>query len=207
MMLNPHRKPSIAGTVLLVALALAVPAGPTYSMSTIRSWVNKVRPGTFPELEVGAKQPPKPADGTRPTGEAFTDTERQILLSLMERKRQLDDRELTLNQREEQLRQLRDNVQNQVAELKRLQQEIEASMDAKKTQDAENLNKVVTLYNGMDPKKTAEKFRALEPKIAVQILMAMNQRKAAQLMEELPPEHAKRITEEIVRRAPASPAK
>ncbi|MBI4084236.1 MAG: hypothetical protein HY423_16645 [Candidatus Lambdaproteobacteria bacterium] len=207
MMLKPHGKSRIAGTVLLVALALAMPAGPTYSMSTIKTWVNKVRPGTFPELDVGGKQPPRPADGRRPTGEAFTDTERQILLSLMERKRQLDDRELTLNQREEQLRQLRDNVQNQVAELKRLQQEIEASMDAKKAQDAENLNKVVNLYNGMDPKKTAEKFRALDPKIAVQILMAMNQRKAAQLMEELPPEHAKRITEEIVRRAPASPAK
>jgi flagellar motility protein MotE (MotC chaperone) len=134
--------------------------------------------------------------------EALTDTERQILLSLNERKRQLDQRDLLLNQREEQLRALRDNIQRQVKELKRLQAKIEASMDAKKSQDAENLNKVVGLYNGMDPKKSAGKFATLDSKVAVQILLGMNQRKAAAVLEELPPDVAKRITEQIVSKVP-----
>ena len=122
----------------------------------------------------------------------------------MERKRQLDERDSLLNQREEQLRVLRDNIQHQVSELKRLQGEIEASMEAKKTLDAENLKKVVVLYNGMDPKKAAQRFQALEPRVAMQILMAMNQRKAAQVLQELPPDNAKRITEEIVRKVPVA---
>ncbi len=107
-----------------------------------------------------------------------------------------------MNQREEQLRALRDNIQQQVTELKRLQTEIEASMEAKKAQDAENLQKVVNLYNGMDPKRAAEKLEQLEPKWAVQILTGMNQRKAAQLLEALPVESAKRITEAIVSKVP-----
>lgn len=191
------------GLALMLAVSFtALPARHGYSMDQIRSLVNRVRPGTFPELETGKKMPPKPEEEARPEREALTETERQILLSLMERKRKLDDRDTLLNQREEQLRALRDNVQLQVAELKRLQSEIEASMEAKKAQDAENLKKVVNLYNGMDPKKAAQKLESLEPKVAVQILMGMNQRKAARLLEELPPDNAKRITEAIVSKVP-----
>lgn len=186
----------------LIFLFVAAPAGPVYSMSQIKSWVNKVRPGTFPELEAEKEQENGTDKGKPKSQEALTETERQILLSLNERKRQLDQRDLLLNQREEQLRALRDNIQHQVTQLKRLQGEIEASMEAKKAQDAENLKKVVNLYNGMDPKKAAGKFEKLEPKIAVMILLDMNQRKAAALMEELPPDIAKRITEEIVRKVP-----
>ena len=191
---------AIAAVFFLVAAA----PGPGYSMSKIKTWVNKVRPGTFPELEAEKTKEPSSAQPSEKAREALTDSERQILLSLMERKRQLDERDLLLNQREEQLRVLRDNIQHQVAELKRLQGEIEASIEARKALDAENLNKVVNLYNGMDSKRAAEKFQTLDPKVAVRILLGMNQRKAAALLEELPPAQAKRITEEIVSRAPGT---
>ena len=187
---------------LTVIFAVDLTPRPSFGMDTIRGLVNRILPGTFPELEAGkdAKQPA--AAEEPPEARALTDNERQILLSLMDRKRQLDERETSLNQREEQLRQLRDNIQHQISELRKIQQEIETGMDAKKSLDAENLNKVVGLYDGMDPKKSAQKFQTLDPKVAVQILMAMNQRKAAQLLEELPPAKAKEITEAIVRKAP-----
>ena len=189
-------------TVFLLLFFISEPARPGYSMSQIKSWVNKVRPGTFPELDASKEAPAEATKVQKTRQEALTDTERQILLSLNERKRQLDERDLLLNQREEQLRALRDNIQRQVKELKRLQVKIEASMDAKKSQDAENLNKVVGLYNGMDPKKSAGKFATLDSKVAVQILLGMNQRKAAAVLEELPPDVAKRITEQIVSKVP-----
>ena len=192
----------IPATIFFMILFVSAPARPGYSMSQIKSWVNKVWPGTFPELETGKEAPAEAPEVQKSSQEALTETERQILLSLNERKRQLDQRDLLLNQREEQLRALRDNIQHQVTELKRLQAQIEASMEAKKAQDAENLKKVVGLYNGMDPKKSAEKFETLDSKVAVQILLAMNQRKAAQLLEALPPNIAKRITEEIVSKVP-----
>ena len=191
---------------LLVAAAVIctvdLSARPSFGMDTIRGLVNRIRPGTFPELEAEKEAKPQAAPDERPEQRALTENERQNLLSLMDRKRQLDERETSLNQREEQLRQLRDNIQHQISELRKIQQEIEAGMDAKKALDAENLNKVVGLYDGMDPKKSAQKFQSLDPKVAVQILMAMNQRKAAQLLEELPPAKAKEITEAIVRKAP-----
>jgi flagellar motility protein MotE (MotC chaperone) len=187
---------------LLIAFLVCLPARPGFGMSQIRGLVNKIRPGTFPELEAEKEAKPEAAPEERPQERALTENERQILLSLMERKRLLDERETSLNQREEQLRALRDNIQHQIAELRKIQLEIEAGMDAKKALDADNLKKVVSLYDGMDPKKSAQKFQTLDPKVAVQILMAMNQRKAAQLLEELPPQKAKEITEAIVRKAP-----
>ena len=93
---------SIAAIFLIFALAF--PAGPVYSMSRIKTWVNKVRPGTFPELEAGKKKAAEPTEAAGPAREALTETERQILLGLKERKRQLDERDLLLNQRAEQLR-------------------------------------------------------------------------------------------------------
>lgn len=189
--------------VALLALALvAMPARHGYSMDQIRSMVNWVWPGTLPELEADKSPKKKPPPVQRSRTEALTKTERSILLSLMERKRQLDERDTLLNQREEELRAMRDNIQQQVDELNRLQKKIEASIEAKKTQDAENLQKVVNLYNGMDPKKAAEKLEAFDYKVAAQILMGMKQRRAAQLLEELPPDKAKRITESIVSKVP-----
>lgn len=171
-------------------------------MDQIRSLVNRVRPGTFPELESGKEQQKPSPPAQRPRTEALTKTEREILLGLMERKRQLDERDTLLNQREEELRAMRDNIQLQVDELNRLQAQIEASIEAKKAQDAENLKKVISLYDGMDPVKAAQKLEAFDAKVAAQILMGMRRRKAAQLLEQLPPDKAKRITEAIVTKTP-----
>lgn len=200
-----RKKIQLLGLSLLLAFTLVtLPPRHGYSMDQIRTLVNRIRPGTFPELDSGKKKQTQSEPTDKRGSEALTETERQILLSLMERKRQLDERDTLLNQREEQLRALRDNVQQQVGELKRLQTDIEASMEAKKAQDAENLTKVVNLFNSMDSTKAAEKLDSLEPKYAVQILMGMKQRKAAQLLERLSPENAKRITEAIVSKSPPS---
>jgi flagellar motility protein MotE (MotC chaperone) len=203
-MMLSHKAIVAALALVLATVLISAPARHGYSMDQIRSLVNRIRPGTFPELEAGKQAQTLPAVREAPKREALTDTERQILLNLMERKRQLDERDTLLNQREEQLRALRDNVQQQVTELKRLQSDIEASMEAKKAQDAENLQKVVNLYNGMDPIKAAEKLASLEPKVAVQIVMGMNQRKAAQVLQALPADKAKRITEAIVNKVPVA---
>ena len=184
---------------LFLALGMAnLPARHAYGMSQLKTWVNKVRPGTFPEMESGKKPQSTPGEAAVEEDKELTETERKILLSLMERKRQLDERDTLLNQREEQLRVMRDNVQQQIAKLERLQSDIEASMEAKRQQDAENLQKVVNLYNGMDPRKAAQKLEKLEPTVAMKVLVGMNQRKAARVLEELPPDSAKRITEAIV---------
>lgn len=200
-----HRKLWIPlACIVTIIIFTTLPPRPGFGMSQVRGLVNQIRPGTFPELESGKAAEQEEMESVRPEERALTDNERQILLSLMERKRQLDERETLLNQREEQLRALRDNIQHQIAELRKVQEEIETGMDARKALDANNLNKVVSLYDGMDPKKSADKFQTLDPKVAVQILLAMNQRKAAKLLEELSPEKAKEITEAIVRRKPPS---
>lgn len=192
---------------IVVAMAitlLAMPARHGYSMDQIRSLANWIRPGVWPDPEAKKPSRPKAPPAQRSRTEALNPEERKILLKLLERKRRLDERDTLLNQREEELRAMRDNIQQQVDELNRLQTRIEASIEAKKTQDAANFKKVITLYDGMDPKIAAQKLEILDAKIAAQILMGMNKRKAARLLEALPPDMAKRITETIVRKEPAT---
>lgn len=193
------------GIVLVMAMTmLAAPARHGYSMNQIRSLANWIWPGVWPESETKKQAKPKPPPPQRSRTEALTLEERKILLRLLDRKRRLDERDTLLNQREEELRAMRDNIQHQVDELNRLQTRIEASIEAKKTQDAENLKKVISLYNGMDPKIAAQKLETFDSKMAADILLGMNQRKAARLLEALPPDKAKRITETIVRKEPAT---
>ncbi|MDH4121330.1 MAG: hypothetical protein OEV94_06470 [Deltaproteobacteria bacterium] len=178
-------------------------------MSQIKTWVNKVRPGTFPDMESGkpleAPQQDQPLTEQEEEDKLFTETERTILLRLMERKRQLDERESMLNQREEQLRALRDTIQNQISAQKKIQQEIEAGIEAKKALDDANLKRMVALFDKMDAKKGADKLQALEPRYAAGILMSMNQRKASAVLGEMPADKARLITEEIVRKGPSKP--
>ena len=188
----------------MAMILLTMPARHSYSMNQIRSLANWIWPGFWPESETKKQSKPKPPPAQRSRTVALTPEERKILLRLLERKRGLDERDTLLNQREEELRAMRDNIQQQVDELNRLQTRIEASIEAKKTQDAENFKKVITLYDGMDPKIAAQKLEKLDTKIAAQILMGMKIRKAARLLEALPPDMAKRITETIVRKEPAT---
>ena len=90
------------GAIIFLIFAVTAPVGPVYGMSQIKSLANRIRPGTFPELESEKKTSAEAADAAAAESPALTDTEKQILLSLKERKRFLDQRDLLLNQREEQ---------------------------------------------------------------------------------------------------------
>ncbi len=91
-------------TIILIVLFVSAPARPGYSMSQIKSWVNKVWPGTFPELEAGKEAPSEASKVQKSSQEALTDTERQILLSLNERKRQLDQRSISSRRSDQPMR-------------------------------------------------------------------------------------------------------
>lgn len=62
----------VFGLAAMLAVTLtAVPARHGYSMDQIRSLVNKIRPGTFPELETGQKQAPTTQTSKASRGESL----------------------------------------------------------------------------------------------------------------------------------------
>ncbi len=192
----------ILACAMLVLGFLLISSTPrhSYGMSQLKQLVNKVRPNTFPDLQKRkqeqAEQPSEPSPSLEEA--ALTETEKQILLNLQARKGRLDVRETLINQREEQLRTLRDNLQQETANLTKLQEEVEASIDAKKAQDAKNLRKVVQLYDGMDPVKAADRLGQLEPRLATQILVRMNPRKASRALEALSPQASQKIVQRLL---------
>ena len=193
--------------LLLGALTSGSPT-PALALPTLKTWINRFLPGTFPIEEPRSETPvveaPTPSiPAPAPQNNApLTQTERRILTSLMERKQQLDVREGLLSQREEQLRLLQDNVQQQIGELRTLQDEIEQRIAERRSLDAQQLQQIVRLYEGMEPRLAADRMATLAPRVAVAILLEMNQRKASALLQALPAEQVKRITERIVDRGP-----
>ena len=192
------------GCALLVVCFFVLITTPrhSYGMAQLKQLVNKVRPNTFPDLEKMKReeaQAPEPSPSLQEA--VLTETEKQILLNLQVRKQRLDERETLINQREEQLRALRDNLQRETANLTKLQEDVEASIDAKKAQDAENLRKVVKLYDGMNPVRAADKLGQLEPRLATQILVRMNPRKASKALEALSPQASQKIVQRLLNKS------
>ncbi|MFI5401158.1 MAG: hypothetical protein ACHQZQ_08930, partial [SAR324 cluster bacterium] len=51
----------LSGTAVLAVALVAAPARYGFGMSKLKSWVNTVKPGTFPDMESASKTEEKPA--------------------------------------------------------------------------------------------------------------------------------------------------
>ena len=109
----------------------------------------------------------------------FTDTEQKILTKLAERQKILDARRIELDRRENKLKTLQEDIQLQVTQLEKLQQEIETDIEKKKKQDDSQLEKAVALYSKMDAATAAQSITKLDQGIAVTILKQMKEKQAS----------------------------
>jgi flagellar motility protein MotE (MotC chaperone) len=123
----------------------------------------------FEEEEVKKKKKPR----------NFTETEQKILTSLSERQKLLNARSLELDRRENKLKSLQEDIQQQVTQLEKLQLAIKKDIEKKKIQDDSQLEKAVALYSKMDAATAAESISKLDRGIAVNILKQMKEKQAS----------------------------
>ena len=109
----------------------------------------------------------------------FTETEQKILTRLAEQQKLLSVRSLELDRRENQLKSLQEDIQQQVTQLEKLQQKIERDIEKKKNQDDSQLEKAVALYSKMDAATAAQSITKLDQGIAVNILKQMKEKQAS----------------------------
>ena len=101
----------------------------------------------------------------------LTATERQVLTRLVEQQENLERRGRDLDRRETQLQALQEDVQRQIVQLERIQQDIEQSIETKKAQDIEQLEKAVSFYTRMDPAAAALSISNLDIKKLIELLV------------------------------------
>ena len=138
------------------------------------------------------------ADAKKPL--RLTATERQILTRLVEQQEALGRRGRDLDRRETQLQALQEDVQRQIVQLERIQLDIEQSIETKKAQDIEQLEKAVSFYTRMDPTAAALSIANLDQKTAVNILMRMKDKQASAVLESMTAERSSELIDSIARK-------
>jgi flagellar motility protein MotE (MotC chaperone) len=127
-------------------------------------------------------------------------TQEEILLfsSLEERKRQLDQREKSLKQLEQELIKQRDQLQAKVKKLESLRSGISEKLEQQVAQDEEKVNKLVAVYSSMKPAQAAKVIEKIDETLAIKVIARMKKKSAAEILNLLEPEKAKRISEKYV---------
>ena len=138
------------------------------------------------------------ADAKKPL--RLTATERQILTRLVEQQEALERRGRDLDRRETQLQALQEDVQRQIVQLERIQLDIEQSIETKKAQDIEQLEKAVSFYTRMDPGAAALSIANLDQKTAVNNLMRMKDKQASAVLESMTAERSSELIDSIARK-------
>ena len=127
----------------------------------------------------------------------FTQSEKEILTSLLEHQKRLQLKEQELEQREVQLKSLQEDIQRQIAQLEKLQLNIEKDIEAKKILDSDQFNKAVSFYAKMDSAKAALSIAQLNARTATQILMKLKDKKSSEILSSMPPEKAAQLIQGI----------
>jgi flagellar protein FlbB len=98
------------------------------------------------------------------------------------KRQQLDQREAALRAKEEEVARLSSTLDARVAELNAAKKGIEASLTAKKSQDAERYRKMVKIYKGLKPDQAGALLNKLDEKMVIEMLNQMDQKTAVRVI-------------------------
>lgn len=139
------------------------------------------------------------------TGPVYTAEELAVLQALGERRAELDARDQELEARERQLAVAEARIDQKIAELAALQQQIEALLLEYDSQEDEQLMSLVKIYETMKPKDAAPIFNTLDMEILLEIISRMSNIRSAPILAQMDPLRAQQVTEELARRMQERP--
>lgn len=121
------------------------------------------------------------------------------LASLLHQQRQsLSAREASLALREEQLRQVRQEVEQRLRELQALQSRILEAIEEEKRIKSENQRHLAATLEAMPPDKAARLLEKMEEEVAVQLLRRLKGKEAGAILTSLSPDKAARLSQRLL---------
>jgi flagellar motility protein MotE (MotC chaperone) len=124
----------------------------------------------------------------------FSETQQTVLKELKIRREELDGRETRINQHEALLKVTERRIEEKIAELNELKQEIEDLLGTQSKEEEARLQSLVKIYSGMKPKGAAAIFDNLDMKILIQVVGRMSERKTAPIMASMNIQKAQELT-------------
>jgi flagellar motility protein MotE (MotC chaperone) len=130
-----------------------------------------------------------------------------VLRSLADRRKALDDREAGVETREQAAVAAEQRLQDQIAELKRVETNVQALLASMETKRDERMTALVKTYEAMKPKDAAEIFDGMDDKVLLDLAKSMKPANLAAVMSLMTPKRAEALTRMLAQlaAAPAEP--
>jgi len=157
----------------------------------------------FEEVAAEADGRDPPEDDLQDAGlypSVVTPDELDVLQSLAERRKALDERERQLALRENLLKAATKRLEERIAELKGIEERIEAAFARQEDAQEARLAGLVTLYEKMRPRDAARIFSRLDTDVLIGIAERMNPRTIAPIVAQMDVAAAERLTMELAAR-------
>lgn len=129
-----------------------------------------------------------------------------VLRSLADRRKVLDEREAGVETREQAAAAAEQRLQEQIAELKKVETDVQAILASMETKRDERMTALVKTYEAMKPKDAAEIFDGMDDKVLLDLAKSMKPANLASVMSLMAPKRAEALTRMLAQLAdpPAS---
>jgi flagellar motility protein MotE (MotC chaperone) len=131
----------------------------------------------------------------------FTPSELDVLQQLSDRREQLEARDRAISRKESLLKVSEERIEQKIAELNTMRQEMLGIRDEIKTllgqvdeKEAKEVTRLVKIYETMKPKDAARIFDTLDMPVLMQVISRMKEAKTAPILAAMQAEKAKQVT-------------
>jgi flagellar motility protein MotE (MotC chaperone) len=163
-------------------------------------------PKASPDLQLKVTDKPPPAQPGPPDAAGGADRppsagERAILERLGDRRQEIEARNREIDMRENLLKAAEKRVEARVAELKDMEDRVNASIKKRDEAEVARFKSLVTMYENMKAKDAARIFDRLDLRILVDVATQMNPRRLSDVLAAMTSESAEKLTVELANRA------
>jgi flagellar motility protein MotE (MotC chaperone) len=149
-------------------------------------------PASPPPRAEAAPAPRDPTDLTR--GEI------ELLENLSKRREALEARARELDMREKLLAAAEQRIETRIAELKKLEGQVQALIKRHDDEEEKNLRSLVKVYENMKPRDAARIFEQLDMQVLLGVVERMKEAKLAPVLAQMDPARAQRLTVDLATR-------
>jgi flagellar motility protein MotE (MotC chaperone) len=130
--------------------------------------------------------------------------ELQVLQSLSNRRGELDQREMSLDTQVQLIAAAEAKLDSRIQDMNTLKGQIQGLLGQADQQQQADQQRLVNVYQDMDPKKAAAAMTVMSDAVRVPIAAAMKERKLAAILQAMAPADAKTLTELLAQRTAGS---
>jgi len=147
------------------------------------------------------KTPYAPSASQGPAEKAEEGREEMIDLDVLKKEKdELKIKEKSLEKRKIQLVALQEEINNKIATLTRIRNEIKAEMAKKKVGEEKRLKHLIKIYSSMKPPKAASLIEKLDIKLAIELLSKMKGDTVGSILSFVDVEKAAKISEGLLKK-------